>query len=397
MRLTRLAIATAPVLFVLLWSTGFIGARYGLPYIEPLTFLAVRMAFVVLIMAAIAFIGRARVPNAREVRHALVAGALVHGLYLGGVFTAISQGVPAGVSALIPGLQPILTSTIANRFMGETVTRTQWLGLALGLVGVMLVLHDRSIVIAGSAVGWIASFLSLIGITGMLLMAGIVAEASQHGLTPMQILAAIPLLVPSTLPYTIPATTLFATCVVYGRLAADNEILAIKAAGINILSVVGPSVLLGLAMTALTVVLYYDLIPRTHHIMRSMVLQDIEEYLYGVLKREHCINYSRLNYMMHVRSVQGRTLTGDDLRELRALIAQHPDWHRTALSLHLCEQWDWRNGAGRLKDMAARTLLLKLEQRGYIRLPAKRRASPNRMRHKRVRPIDHATESICTA
>jgi drug/metabolite transporter (DMT)-like permease len=165
MRLTRLAIATAPVLFVLLWSTGFIGARYGLPYIEPLTFLAVRMVFVVLIMAAMAFFGRARVPDTDEVRHALVAGSLVHGLYLGGVFTAISQGVPAGVSALIPGLQPILTSTIANRFMGETVTRTQWFGLLLGLVGVVLVLHDRSIVMAGSVIGWIASFLSLIGIT----------------------------------------------------------------------------------------------------------------------------------------------------------------------------------------------------------------------------------------
>jgi drug/metabolite transporter (DMT)-like permease len=165
MRLSRLAIATAPVLFVLLWSTGFIGARYGLPYIEPLTFLAVRMAFVVLIMAAIAFIGGAKVPNSREVQHALVAGSLVHGLYLGGVFTAISQGVPAGISALIPGLQPILTSTIANRFMGETVTRMQWLGLALGLAGVLLVLHDRNIVLAGSTLGWIASFASLIGIT----------------------------------------------------------------------------------------------------------------------------------------------------------------------------------------------------------------------------------------
>jgi drug/metabolite transporter (DMT)-like permease len=161
----RLAIALAPVLFVFLWSTGFIGARYGLPYIEPLTFLAVRMAFVVGIMAAIAIIGRVRAPDAREVRHALVAGSLVHGLYLGGVFTAISQGVPAGISALIPGLQPILTSTIANRFMGETVTRIQWFGLALGLAGVMLVLHDRTIVLAGSTLGWIASFLSLIGIT----------------------------------------------------------------------------------------------------------------------------------------------------------------------------------------------------------------------------------------
>ena len=161
----RLAIATAPVLFVFLWSTGFIGARYGLPYIEPLTFLSVRMAFVVVIMAAIALIGRAKVPDARGVQHALVAGSLVHGLYLGGVFTAISQGVPAGISALIPGLQPILTSTIANRFMGETVTRIQWLGLALGLAGVVLVLHDRTIVLAGSTVGWIASLLSLVGIT----------------------------------------------------------------------------------------------------------------------------------------------------------------------------------------------------------------------------------------
>ena len=165
MRLTTAAIAAAPVLFVLLWSTGFIGARYGLPYIEPLTFLAVRMVFVVLILGTIALTSRARWPNAREIAHSLAAGSLVHGLYLGGVFTAISQGVPAGISALIPGLQPILTSTIANRFMGETVTKQQWLGLVLGLVGVALVLHDRDIVAAGSALGWIASFLSLIGIT----------------------------------------------------------------------------------------------------------------------------------------------------------------------------------------------------------------------------------------
>ncbi|MGB8103598.1 MAG: DMT family transporter [Pseudolabrys sp.] len=165
MRSSQLAIAAAPVLFVLLWSTGFIGARYGLPNIEPLTFLAVRMAFVVLVMAAIAIIGRARVPNVREVQHALVAGSLVHGLYLGGVFTAISQGIPAGISALIPGLQPILTSTIANRFMGERVTGIQWFGLVLGLLGVVLVMHDRQIILAGSLLGWIASFLSLIGIT----------------------------------------------------------------------------------------------------------------------------------------------------------------------------------------------------------------------------------------
>jgi len=164
MSLTRLAITTAPMSFVLLWSTGFIGARFGLPYIEPLTFLAVRMVLVVLAMIVIALVARARWPRGVEIGHSLAAGSLVHGVYLGGVFIAISQGVPAGISALIPGLQPILISTIANRFMGEKVSRLQWGGLVLGLIGVVLVLHDRRMVAEGSALGWLASFSSLIGI-----------------------------------------------------------------------------------------------------------------------------------------------------------------------------------------------------------------------------------------
>jgi drug/metabolite transporter (DMT)-like permease len=137
----------------------------GKPYIEPLTFLAVRMGFAALIIAAIALLANARRPNANEIGHGLIAGSLVHGLTLGGVFTAISQGVPVGISALILGLQPIVTSTFANRFMGEKITGLQSVGLKLGLVGVLLVLHDRNIVLAGSVLGWIASFLSLIGIT----------------------------------------------------------------------------------------------------------------------------------------------------------------------------------------------------------------------------------------
>jgi drug/metabolite transporter (DMT)-like permease len=165
MRSTQIAISAAPLLFVLLWSTGFIGARLGLPYIEPLTFLAVRMVFVVVVMTVIALLTRARWPQRMEIGHSLVVGSLVHSAYLGGVFVAISQGVPAGISALIPGLQPILTSTIANRFMGERVTRLQWLGLLLGLLGVLLVLHDRSIILSGSLLGWIASVVSLFGIT----------------------------------------------------------------------------------------------------------------------------------------------------------------------------------------------------------------------------------------
>lgn len=165
MRPTKIAIAVAPMLFVLLWSTGFIGARYGLPYIEPLTFLGVRMVCVVLVMVLIVLVARARWPDRIGIGHSLVAGALVHGAYLAGVFIAISQGVPAGISALIPGLQPILTSTIANRYLGERVTRVQWLGLALGLFGVLMVLHDRQMVAEGTLLGWAASFVSLLGIT----------------------------------------------------------------------------------------------------------------------------------------------------------------------------------------------------------------------------------------
>lgn len=165
MPLSKLAVALAPLLFVLLWSTGFVGARYGLPYIEPMTFLAVRMGCVVIVLGAIVLLAGARRLSGAEVGHSLTVGLLVHGLYIGGVFVAISQGVPAGISALIPGLQPILTSTIANRFMGEAVNRLQWFGLALGLIGVALVLHDRQMVAEGSVLGWTGSVVSLLGIT----------------------------------------------------------------------------------------------------------------------------------------------------------------------------------------------------------------------------------------
>ena len=162
---TDLAIRAAPLTFVFLWSTGFIGAKFGMPYAEPMTFLTLRMALVVAILALIVAAVRPRWPVGLEAAHSTVAGLLVHGLYLGGVFVAIGQGVPAGIAALIPGLQPILTSTIASRFLGERVTPLQWFGLVMGLIGVLLVLHDLTIIGKGSMLGWIASVMSLIGIT----------------------------------------------------------------------------------------------------------------------------------------------------------------------------------------------------------------------------------------
>lgn len=155
----------APVLFVLLWSTGFIGAKLGLPHAEPITFLLIRMAAVALLLGAIAWIMKAPWPDPRQAAHIAVAGLLVHGAYLGGVFSAIELGLPAGTVALIVGLQPLLTAVAAGPVLGETVTRRQWLGFALGLVGVLLVVWEKVAFRPGSGAGLLLAGVALVGIT----------------------------------------------------------------------------------------------------------------------------------------------------------------------------------------------------------------------------------------
>ncbi|WP_146686356.1 DMT family transporter [Bradyrhizobium canariense] len=160
----NLAARAAPAIFVVLWSTGFIGTKYVLRDAEPLTYLTIRMILVVGLLAIIAAIARPRWPNWFGVGHSVVAGILVHGFYLGGTAVAIAHSIPAGLSALIPGLQPILTSTLANRWLGERVTPLQWMGLLIGLAGVVLILHGRPM--GGEAGwGWLASGVSLVSIT----------------------------------------------------------------------------------------------------------------------------------------------------------------------------------------------------------------------------------------
>src|ERR1700731_2627433 len=117
----NLAARAAPTIFVVLWSTGFIATKYVLHNAEPLTYLTIRMAVVVVLMAFIAAIARPQWPDRVGVAHSVAAGVLVHGFYLGGTAIAIAHSIPAGLSALIPGLQPILTSTLANRWLGERV------------------------------------------------------------------------------------------------------------------------------------------------------------------------------------------------------------------------------------------------------------------------------------
>jgi drug/metabolite transporter (DMT)-like permease len=159
------AVFAAPGVFVLLWSSGFVGAKLGLSYAEPLTFLALRMIAVVVLLAIIIVLTRPKWPGGAGMVHSAVTGLMVHGLYLGGVFVSIENGVSAGLAALVVSLQPVLTSTIANRWLGERVVARQWLGLALGLLGVYLVLHEKTGSGGATWFGWLAAIVALIGIT----------------------------------------------------------------------------------------------------------------------------------------------------------------------------------------------------------------------------------------
>jgi len=154
----------APGIFVVLWSTGFIGTKYVLEGAEPLTYLAIRMSLVAVLMALIVAIVRPKMPNRAEIGHSAVAGLLIHAIYLGGTSVAMYHSVPAGIAALIPGMQPILTSTFANRWLGERVTKLQWAGLIFGLAGVLLVLHGRQMT-GEMSWAWLGTCVALVSIT----------------------------------------------------------------------------------------------------------------------------------------------------------------------------------------------------------------------------------------
>ncbi|HVG51039.1 MAG TPA: DMT family transporter [Xanthobacteraceae bacterium] len=165
-RVDDIAIYAAPVIFVVLWASGFVSGKYGLPYAAPFTFLSMRMIAVVVILTLIIFLMRPPWPDETSVRHSVVTGVLMHGCYLGGVFYSIYHGLPPALSALIVCLQPLVTSTVANRVLGETVILRQWIGLVLGLIGVFFVVYAN---IQGGAEApvsaWVAAFIGLAGIT----------------------------------------------------------------------------------------------------------------------------------------------------------------------------------------------------------------------------------------
>jgi len=158
----QLLLVGAPSLFVVLWSTGYISARLGLPYAEAGTFLMMRFALAAIFMVALVVASRAPLPTSfREWAHCAVVGALVHGLYLYGGFASIQEGLTPTTIAVVVGMQPVITAVLIGPILGEAVNIRQWGGFFLGTVGVVLVIVANFASI-GFGSGAPAVFLSLL-------------------------------------------------------------------------------------------------------------------------------------------------------------------------------------------------------------------------------------------
>lgn len=155
-----------PLLFVLLWSTGFLGAKYALPFIEPFYLLCIRFSLTVGVFLILIQLFKAEWPSWQQAKHQMAVGAMIHGAYLGGVFAAVKMGMPAGISAIIVGIQPVLTALISWQFMHEKLRPMQWFGLALGLFGVtVIILSTRETHTEGMS--WPALLLMLVSLLGI--------------------------------------------------------------------------------------------------------------------------------------------------------------------------------------------------------------------------------------
>lgn len=157
----------APALFVILWSTGFIASKIAVEYAEPFTVLALRFILVLVVLAPV--VARLPWPTARAARDAAIAGALMHTTYIGGVLWALRAGMPAGLVTVVVCLQPVLTALLSGPLLGERIAPRHWAGLAIGLVGVALVLSPRlaATQLEGSwpFVSVLAAVAGLVGIT----------------------------------------------------------------------------------------------------------------------------------------------------------------------------------------------------------------------------------------
>lgn len=161
----------APALFVFLWSTGFVGAKYIVPYAEPFTFLTIRYFLAALILFAIAYAFKQPLKLSKEqFKASFAVGILLHVIYIGGVFYAVSLGVSAGISAVIVSIQPVLVSLLAVPLLGERLRWVQVVGLFLGVAGIALLLLPKvfqgDYTASTSIVGIIICVIALLGTSG---------------------------------------------------------------------------------------------------------------------------------------------------------------------------------------------------------------------------------------
>ena len=173
----------APGLFVLLWSTGFIGVKYGVPYAPPFYFLAIRMAIAALLLfIAISFLRKSQPITRSIIWPSTMIGLTLHGAYLGGCFFAVSRGMPAGVAALIVSLQPVLVSLFAAKYLNEPLSARAVFGLILGLIGLVVVLLPRISTTATNTISLVAIGASAIGLLGG--TAGTILQKKYGGVIP---------------------------------------------------------------------------------------------------------------------------------------------------------------------------------------------------------------------
>ena len=157
----------APALFVFLWSTGFIGVKYGIPYAPPFYFIAIRMAIAAcLLFIAISFLRKSQPITRAIIWPSTLIGLTLHGAYLGGCFFAVSRGMPAGIAALIVSLQPVLVSLFAAKYLNEPLRPRAVFGLTLGLVGLFVVVIPRINMTGTNAISLVAVAASVIGLLG---------------------------------------------------------------------------------------------------------------------------------------------------------------------------------------------------------------------------------------
>ncbi len=151
-------------------------------------------------------------------------------------------------------------------------------------------------------------FLALLTITSIFVLFMVMAEASRQGLAPRDIIRIVPFIIPSSLPYTIPVALLFSASVVYGRMAGDNEIVAVKAAGLSATTILVPTWALGLALSGGLFYFSSDAIPRSTHAFRKILFQDVEDMFYKILKKEGQCNIKQWPFYISVKDVEGQTL-----------------------------------------------------------------------------------------